>query len=251
MRKPVHVVFAASLILALPGVLHADDQADLQGLLGKAIKNMGGEAKLAKLKNMSWKAKGTNHENNNEAAFTFAGSLQGLDRFRMDAELEINGAKMAVSLVVNGKQGWGKHNDMVTELRGNDMLVIQQIIYGLRIAQMQRLIMDKAMTLSTLGEMKIGERETVGIRLSRKDQSDINVYFDKQSSLPYKAETTVKMDDQEKNFEFFLTEYKNFGDIKHFTKAAMMVDGKKILEIEFTEIKFPDKLEDSLFAKPE
>jgi hypothetical protein len=52
------------------------------------------------------------------------------------------------------------------------------------------------------------------------------------------------------NTETFYGDYKEIDGVKQPTKVVVHQDGKKFLDTEVTEVKFFDKLEESLFMKP-
>ena len=50
--------------------------------------------------------------------------------------------------------------------------------------------------------------------------------------------------------EFLFADYKPIDGVKHFTKLIIKADGKEFTNV-LSDIKFPKKLPDNLFAKPE
>ena len=106
--------------------------------------------------------------------------------------------------------------------------------------------------LAAFGETKIGERTAVGIRVSRKQQKDVTLFFDKETHLLLKGETRSKEGDngQEVGYEFFCSEHKEFDGVKHFTKLTFKRDGVEFLAIELSELTPKTKVDDAVFAKP-
>ena len=113
------------------------------------------------------------------------------------------------------------------------------------------LLRDKAYRLHALGEMKVGGRPAVGVRVESRGHKDVNLYFDKKTGLLAKVERRA-LDDAGKEVteESFCSGYKDVGGVKLPMKVVVQHDGKKFLEMEFSEYRFLDKLDDSEFARP-
>ena len=82
MTRLFGVVCATALVCALSGpVRAADPQQDAIAIVDKAIKALGGEEKLSKVKAVSWKAKGTiTFMGNDNPITTQAKSLHGVSK---------------------------------------------------------------------------------------------------------------------------------------------------------------------------
>src|SRR5262249_23048421 len=106
--------------------------------------------------------------------------------------------------------------------------------------------------LSTIGESKIEKRTALGVKVTRKDHRDIDLYFDKETGLLLKSETRVKDDGsgQEVAQESFYDDYKEVQGTKQAMKFTGKRDGKVFVEAEATEIELAEKLDASVFAKP-
>jgi hypothetical protein len=122
-----------------------------------------------------------------------------------------------------------------------------------RLAANPALLRQPGIKLAPLGELKIGDRETVGLKVTQKGFPDIDLFFDKKTGLPYKTEIRQKEGKQgmEMPHAFIFDNYKEFGGVKQFTRAKFLRDDKSLAEIECSDFKPQEKLDDSLFAKPE
>jgi hypothetical protein len=111
---------------------------------------------------------------------------------------------------------------------------------------------SKDFRLAPLGEEKVGDRAAVGIKVSSKGHKDINLYFDTETGMLAKTQARVKdmMSGQEVDQETLPSDYKDVGGVKRAHKTVINRDGKKFVELEITEFKTVDTLDDSLFAKP-
>jgi hypothetical protein len=242
-----------ALCLVLAGVdpVRADDQAEARALIDRAIKAAGGEANLAKLKAFTCKGKGKATADNQEVSISCEATMLDLDKSRLDMDAEVNAMKMMVSIVVNGDQAWAKANERISDAPEEVRAVLKADLHALRIAQMLVPLTDKAYQLSPLGELKVGDRPALGLRVTHKDHREVSLFFDKETGLPVKCELSVidMKDGQEVPHEFLLSDPKETDGIQHFTRITFKRDGKQFLEMELSDIKPQDKLDDSAFAK--
>jgi hypothetical protein len=110
----------------------------------------------------------------------------------------------------------------------------------------------KVYTLSLLGESTVNEKPAVGVKVTRKDYRDINLYFDKNTGLLAKIERQAldSMTQQEVAEERIIVEYQEVDGQKVAKKVLVNRDGKKFTEAEVLEYKPSAKVEESDFAKP-
>lgn len=239
------------LILAVPAFAADDEQKAAREILDKAIKAMGGAEPVGKMKSLTWKAKAKISINEAEVTTDEDWSAKNLDRYRIDVNLTIGGNNVTGSLVINGDKGWSKANDKTNELPKGLATGFQNIFRAGRLIHLLPQAKEKPYTLSPLGELKVGDKETLGVRISEKDRPDVSIYFDKKTGLPLKAEVrVVEMDGAaELAYEVFFNDYKDFDGLKHASKLVVHRDGKQVAETEVSDVKAQD-LDDGLFDKP-
>src|SRR5260221_7172557 len=215
MRFILGCLFVGCLTLLGFPLAQADDQAECKPILEKAIKAMGGEAKLDKLKAGTWKAKTTGNDNGMDLALLTEGTWQGRDQIKLDADVQVGGMSRKAKLVINGENGWISHGDKADEAPKALLTFIKNFSYALRMPQFLILLQDKEFTLAPLGELKIDSVEAIGVKITHKDYRDISVFFDKKEGVPIKAEITVT-DPQSKELtiECLFTDYKDFDGVK-------------------------------------
>jgi hypothetical protein len=238
------------LTLVLTGMLRADEQADAKAVLDKALKAMGGEAKVAKLKAGTWKGKATGQKDGKEIVLTNEGTWQGLDKVRFDAEISAGGQKDKVCAVINGEKGWVKIKDMVIEAPEGQLPMMKSALYTMRLPQLLPDLKGNDFTLSSLGEVKVGDKAAFGIGVAHKDQKNVSLFFDKETGLPAKSEIRISdPSGKEITIEYLYSDYKEADGIKHPMKITIKADGNENV-LELSEIKCKDKVEESEFAKP-
>ena len=101
------------------------------------------------------------------------------------------------------------------------------------------------------GPFQVEGRPAAGLRVSRKGNRDITLYFDQKTHLLVKTETRVKDEGsgQEVTEETVLSAHAEKG-ARQAMKLTTQRDGKPFLEAEVVEFKVEAKLDDSVFAKP-
>lgn len=237
-----------------------DSPAALKMILDKAITAAGGKDKLNKLAKITCRAKGVAvlPGGENERAISFIASLQGVDHCRLDS-MTINNRDNAAIVVFRpeykDEEGW---LDKPVDIKLGSTLIpgagFGHVLYAVRLAQWLVPLQDEEFERTALGELKVGERQTVGIKFGHKNGLYLDLYFDKEAGLPVKAQmqVPVKTDGVENVLlnEYFFDNYKEVGGITHFTKFTVHRDGKKRLEVELSEVAPQEQFDPKIFAKP-
>jgi hypothetical protein len=251
MRTGLTLSVALGLVMTAAVQSRADEQADITALIGRAVKAMGGQEKVAKLQACSMKGEARHEEGGKTFSLVHETYVRAWHTYRTDAELRAGGGSRKVLIVINGDRCWLQENrDKVDELPKEVLAFFKDGLYPMRVCQLLPGLKDKAFTMSHLGEVKIGDKQAVGIRIAHKDHKDLNLFFDKENGLPVKSEVRLTMlGGQEVTVEYHFSDYKDFDGIKHFSKITLKADGKEFVT-ELTEIKAGEKLDESLFAKP-
>lgn len=270
MRMTFAVVFllAAGSIGGLPhdqawaqGLSPDAGQAALTMILDKAITAGGGKDKLNRLAKITCRAKGVvvlPVGTENERDISFIASLQGVDHCRLDSMTLYNRDNAAIVVFqpeYKDEEGW---LDKPVDIKLGSTLVpgagFGHALYAIRLAQWLVPLQDQEFERTALGELKVGERQTVGIKFGHKNGLYLDIYFDKEAGLPVKAQmqVPVKTDGVENVLlnEYFFDNYKEVGGIMHFTKLTFHRDGKKRLEVEVSDVAPQEQFDAKIFAKP-
>lgn len=237
--------------LVLAAGARADNQSEARAVLDRAIKAVGGEEKVALLRSVTWKSKGTFEADGQQNPYSDDVAVQGFDQYRGSVQVELNGQTISGMLVTNGEQGWTHVNGQTQDAPKQLVTVRKDLFFPLRLAQMLLPLKEKEYRLSHLGELPINGRPAVGILAARQGQTDVNLFFDKDSGLPVKSESRYKgLDGQEHTIAYFLSDHKDADGVKHFMKVVVHLDGNKVFEAEVTELKPQEKLDAGMFDKP-
>src|SRR5262249_14463776 len=150
--------------------------------------------------------------------------------------------------LVNGDKFTIEANGNAVDVPDAAKDALKGVGYMLKVARMVPLLKEKGYELSLIGEDKVEGKKVVGVRVAKKDQKDISLYFDKETGLLAKLEYrgADPSSGMEVNEERIIAEYeKNKDGIPMAKKVIVKHDGKTFLEAEVIEAKFLEKLDDS------
>jgi outer membrane lipoprotein-sorting protein len=250
MRKVLFLSAAVCLTLTLAGRASAQDES--RAVIAKAVKAAGGAKKLGKLKVARAKFKGKGEFEGAPVALTGEIATQLPRQMRLEVQAEVQGVNVTVLNVVNGDKGWLQVLGKTMPLEDEELKDQQEGLHAEYVQTLVPLLKDKGFTLDALGEARVNGRAAVGVRVASKGHKDVNLYFDKATGLLTKSERRA-LDDARKEVteETFYSDHKDVDGVKVPMKVVVHHDGKKFLEMEVTEYRFLDRIDDSEFARPE
>ncbi len=245
MRKIAGVVgvvcVSGIIIFSVRG--NKDEDAKMREIVARAIKAHGGD-NLDKLKGSIAKTRGKLLD----LDYTTETALQLPDRLRTVAESKLG----KFVQVLNADKGWIKLGDLGRECVKEEMDELREQLNARQIARLS-VLTDPEYKLSPLGEEKIDDHTVIGVRVEHKGFRDISLYFDKETNLLVKMETRIKdplRGGEEIAAETLYNDYKNVDGVMTAHKVTLKYDGKVYIEDEVTEMKYSEKLDDSIFEKP-
>lgn len=103
--------------------------------------------------------------------------------------------------------------------------------------------------LDYTGESTVQERVLLGIKVTTPGRRDLRLYFDKESGMLVRTEQML--DDgngKETRQETVYLDFRQLGGYKRPVRMAAYRDGKKVMEAELLEVKYFEKLADTIFA---
>jgi hypothetical protein len=243
-------MLALSLVCLLGGRASADDSA--KAVVEKAIKAHGGEQNLTKFRAADLQVKGVISSQGMEIDFTARIQSQLPNKVREELNLEVMGRKIAAVRVFDGKKGWESAQGMTRELEGDDLNEMKDDVLENYVQSLVPLLKDKRFTISLIGDDKVDDKAVVGVKVAVKNGKDLKLFFDKDSGLLLKFQHKFKSAavTTEVDSEVFFSDYKDVNGLKVAMKQLTKHDGKKFVDMEFTDAKILEKLDDSTFAKP-
>lgn len=251
MTRLIGAMLAVALVSGLSGASRAADATDTNAILDKAIKALGGEDKLSKVKAASWKTKGTITFGGNDNEVTTESTVQGLDHFRREFEGDFGGNKIKGVTVLAGDKGWRKFGDNQTDLDQDALANEKRTVYLTVIPITILPLKSKAFKTAATAEETVNGKPAVGIKVTGPDGKDFSIYFDKDSGLPVRTVARVMgfMGD-EFTQETTFSDYKEVDGIKKAMKIQVKRDGEKFQEHQTTEFKVLDKVDPKMFTEP-
>ena len=246
MRKNGSLLLGLCVFLAGAGYSLAQDSAE--AIIDKAIQAQGGLEKLTKFKAMQATSKGTMDIMGQNVPFTAEGYAQLPNQFKSVIELSVGGMKATMVQLMNKDKIEITVNGMALPLNDKMREEVKEQVYAEVVVSLAPL-KDKGYTFSALGESKVNDRPVVGVKVSSKGHRDISLYFDKADGLLVKSAhpATDQMSGQEYIQETIHSDYKEFNGIKRPSKEIVNRDGKKMADIEITDVKNLEKLDDKVF----
>lgn len=241
-----------TLVSAVYGPVRAADTKDATPILDSAIKALGGEEKLGKVKAASWKSSGTItfQGSDNQASSQFF--VQGLDHFRQEFEGDFGGSIVKGVTVLAGDKGWrsfgGNHMAMDTKAIADVKRTAYLLLIPITIVPLK----DKAFKVETIADATIGGKPALGVKVTGPDGKDFSLYFDKESSLPVRlVAKVIGFMGEEYTQETTFSDYQEMAGIKRATKLSSTRDGEKFIDQQITDFKVLDPVDAKLFAEPQ
>jgi hypothetical protein len=247
---------SAALVAVLVGgsgrLARAADAKDAQAILDKAVKALGGEEKLGKVKAIAWKTKGTITFAGNDNAFTSQSTVQGLDHFRQEFEGQFGDNKVRAVTVLAGDKGWRQFGGNRMELDKDAVANEKRTVYLGVIPVMILPLKGKEFKVEAIGEEAVGGKPAAVLKVTGPDGKDFRLYFDKESGLPVRlVAKVIGFGGEEFTQDVTYSDYKEMGGLKKATKISAKRDGEKFLEQQITELKVLDTVDPKTFAEPQ
>ena len=247
-RSPV-VLSAVALLVALAPVRAADEPKDV---IARALKAHGGEERLAKNKAARTKTKGKiTLPGVGETEYSQELSYMLPDKLKDQMELKVMGQAVSVLTVVNGDQITLEVNGKAIGQEDKVKDAMRDVRHMMEVARMVDL-KNKEYELSPIGGDKVEGKKVVGVRVSKKGQKDVSLYFDAETGLLAKLEfrTTDQATGNEVTEERLPSGYeKNKDGVQIPKKVVVKRDGKVFIEAEVVESAHFEKLDDGEFKK--
>ena len=243
--------------LVLAGLLHLGVTPlraanDPRLIIEKAIEAHGGKERLNGQKAEIVRMEGTISAQGLTGTFHSVTSVQLPNQFKNVMRCSILGMETSIVQVLNGEQAWMTINGETRPIPEALRAEMEQTKYAEQVLRLVPLIEDKAYRLSLLDEIKLEGQPVVGVRVQSKGHNDIDLYFDQKTGLLTKTQRTslngmllpVKQ-------EVYWSGYEKKDGINRPMKYLAFQDGKKMSNAAITEVRYPEKIDDKEFVKPE
>jgi alkylated DNA nucleotide flippase Atl1 len=239
--------FALLLGLAATAVAQ-NPAADAQAILRKALIAHGGQ-NFAQVGTMARSGKGEITSFGAVVNFTGEVSMNLPKQVRWSLELERQGQKLPIILVINGDKGWRGSLGASKEMAKEELSEMQEEAYVSWLASLWP-IANGNFNLAALPQAMVNNAPAVGIKIAEKGKPEVKLWFDSKTGWLVKSEHKGKEAGLDVLKESVFSEYKDVGGLKLPHKMQVFSNGKKVAEWNFTGYKFPGKFEDKVFEKP-
>ncbi len=249
--KALCIAAAVAVFVGLASVPGRGDDAQVNQVLDKAIKALGGEEKLSKATALSWKTKGKLTIEGNENEVSTQSTVEGLNHYNAVFEGEFNGNKFKGLVVLNGDKGWrrfGEQNmDMDEDAVKNEKRTIYLSVAPATIVPLK----SKDFKVTAAPDEKVGDKPAAVLKVTGPDGKDFTLSFDKESGLPVRMVAKVAgWMGEEYVQDTTFSDFKVMDGIMRATKLSMKRDGEKFMEAEITDFKVLDKVPADTFTEP-
>jgi hypothetical protein len=235
-------------LLAVARVQAADDP---MAIVDKAIKALGGADELGKKKAEQWKGRGTMVVNGLKMPYAAEYFFDQPNKFRLNSTMGLLGLSVNVSAGSDGENVWQKTADGAADVDKKKRESFLHNVYVLSLVHCLPL-KEKELTLTLAEAIKVNGKPAVGLNVSNKGHADVPLWFDKQSGLPVKAESTLwdETTNADVKVECFLLDYRKKEGRMILNKLIIKRDGKDFVEEQLSDQKPLEKLDAKIFAKP-
>ena len=241
MQHPHRLILSITLVLGIASAGLADDQAKGLAIVKRAIEARGGAAKLAKYPAFTSQVKGKLHVGEVILPFTGEWSAQGTELSRLTLNGDFNGVKFQNFRVINGDQGWVKQGEQLNELDKKAVNGDREQLYGEWLTTLTPML-EQEFQLTPLGESKVGETTVAGLKVSRAGNLDVKLFIDPKQGVVLKRELPVA------GWEVLYGDFKEVQGLRKFHKVSYKLAGKPFMELELSEIKLRERLDNSDFV---
>ncbi|QEH33783.1 hypothetical protein OJF2_23120 [Aquisphaera giovannonii] len=237
---------AAGLVLAASTT--RGDDAQVNQVLDKAIKALGGEEKLSKAHAICVKGKGKLIIDGNENDIKSEATVQGLDHYATKFEGDFGGNHIEGRSVLSEKKGWRKFGDNVMEMDDDAVKNEKRTIYLMLTPTTILPLKSKDFKVESAADETVDGKPAATLKVTGPDGKDFKISFDKESGLPVRTVAKVLgFQGDEYTQETLYKEYKDFDGIKKATKMTVKRDGEDFVLQEVTEFKAIEKAPEGTF----
>ena len=251
-------MFAMAVVPLISMFAHAapaleNDQSKAEAVLDRAIRACGGEKEIGKLQVVVKLTSATMPPGGGKSlGIEYEISWQSPERIRTEYHTNAGAANRTYIRVFDGEKTWISSNGTVRELPKSGATPYgpeRYVAFGADLIAFK----GKNYKLTALGKVKLDDQEVIGVKIAHEGDPDFTLYFDKDTNLLVKRVVTVPPPTpaaKETEIEVRYEDYKEAGKIKYASKVSIIRAGRTT-EMNVTEFKLVEKLDDSLFKKPE
>jgi hypothetical protein len=247
MRMLAGLLFGVGLLIGTAGRTAADPG----DVIDRAVRAQAGSAaQLQKRKTCVLQSKGT-------MSFPGAGEVSAVrectadlpDRLKCVGELTLSGNKVPFTITLNGVKGWRMMFGAAQDMSPPEYDAVQDEAYFMWVSSLIPL-QEKKLALTELPEAVINGRPAAVVQVASKARGQIQLYFDKATSLLVKGAYRSREAGLDVAKEQVFADYREFGGLKLPAHVSVFQNGKKVEDWTDVSYRFVGKVEEKVFAKP-
>ncbi len=243
------VVLMLGLVACVGKLAYGDDRDAALAVIDRAIRAHGGESALAKTRYIHRLGKGAWILFGKENPFTVDTTLQLPERLRDAIEMEANGQKSRMTIVLNGGRAWQSFGAGGVELEKERIAELRDETYVMSLTTLLPL-KEKTITLSAPAGSNVQGKPASAIKVTGANRPEATLFFDNQAGLLVKIERTAKQAGLSLKKEYFLEDHKEFEGVKLPTRWLESTNGNKTIDLAIRSYDFPTSVDAKMFEKP-
>jgi hypothetical protein len=247
MKLLLSVAFSALLLAAPVGGVASQDA--VKAVVDKARAALGGEDRLAKHRAATWKGKGTVRFMGQPLGYAGAWQTQAADQSHVGLDITIEKNTVPYAKVVGGDKVWVKIGQGIQKLSKAEVEELREEAYVRWLTTMLPL-RDREIKLEPLGELRVGDLDTVGLKVQRKGRRPVDLYFDKTTGVLVKCTHMVREGERELIQDTVWSAFEMQDGLRRPTRVVTTRDGNPYIDGELSEFRLLENLDASVFAMP-
>jgi hypothetical protein len=253
MERFIGRALVAAVVAALGSPAWTGEDEKAHAILAKAIKALGGEENLGKIKAYTVKSEGTvRFGGSANYAFTSQATVQGLQHIRSDFEGEFSGNKLRGVTVLAGDKGWHRFGERDLHMDREAVATEKRNVYLQVVPGTLVQLKGPGFKIRSAGEAKVAGKPAAILKVTGPDRKDFELYFDKKSGLPVKMVAQfVGFKGEEFTIETTYSDYRRFGGIRKATRFVTRRAGEPYLEQLVTDFRPLTHVDPVTFAQPQ
>lgn len=238
------------LFIAFFAALCAGQEPTVTEILHKAIAAHGGKEALSKARADKVRLKGTMTLVDKPVPFLAETSVVLPDRLRTVLRMNPGPQETVMTQLVMGDKLAMYINGQPQVVTDGLAATLRETLLMNRAMRLVSLLGDKTMTPVAAGEGIVNGRPARIIRVAPPGRREIKLWFDNETNLLVKTEHPVGLAANPIVQEEYYGDFRLMGAFRRPAKVVTLRGGKKIIEAEIVEVRYPDSIPESEFLKP-
>jgi hypothetical protein len=239
------------LCVLLVGPLHVRGQETARAVIERAVQVHGGLKQLSQIRADHIQAKGTVVIEGKEMPFVCETLVQLPSQFKNVMHVTTPKGRVTMVEILNGDKVLVTIDGQPQKVDASAQAELRETFQLNRAIRLVPLLTDRSYELTALGPAMVNDRPALGVRVAARGRRELRMFFDKETGLLAKTETTLDAGEgKEVRQEVYFGDFRDLGGYKRPAKLAAFRDGKKVMELELTDVKYLEKIDESEFAKP-